>query len=238
MIAAIVFDFDGVIADTERLHLAAMQTALRNARAADIELTTEDYYARYLGFDDEGVFRVLCADRGVVLGDDRIRELVETKGRIYDQLLRNHTGEPPNVRTSEPPNPSILYPGAAACIRRFYGRLPLAIASGAYASEIRDVLRPAGLLDCFETIVGCGDTATGKPAADPYVEAARRMNVDPHRCLAIEDSRWGIQSAVAAGMTCIAVTTNYAAHELPGAVMVVPSLEAVTLELVEELRTL
>lgn len=221
MIAAIVFDFDGVIADTERLHLAAMQSVLKGAHPDGIELTTTDYYAKYLGFDDEGVFRVLSADRGVDLGDERIRELVTEKGRAYEAM----------VAKAE----SLLYPGAAACIRRFHGTVPLAIASGAYATEIRDVLRPAGLLSCFETIVGCGDTAAGKPAADPYIEAAHRLNVDPHRCVAIEDSKWGIQSAVAAGMTCIAVSTNYAAHELPGAVIVVPSLDHVTMELVESL---
>ena len=221
MVEAIVFDFDGVIADTERLHLAAMQAALATARREGIELTTEEYYSRYLGFDDEGVFRVLSADKGVDLGDERIRELVAEKGRAYEAM----------VARAE----SILYPGAAECIRRFHGTYPLAIASGAFASEIRDVLRPAGLLSCFETIVGCGDTPAGKPAADPYVEAAHRMNVDPHRCIAIEDSRWGIQSAVAAGMTCIAVTTSYGAHELPGAVIVVPSLDAVTLELIRGL---
>jgi beta-phosphoglucomutase len=222
MIAALVFDFDGVIADTERLHLAAMRKALGSGLLDQpMELSTEDYYARYLGFDDEGVFRVMCADRGVDPGDDRIRELVAEKGRAYEALVAEARG--------------ILYPGAEACIRRFHGKVPLAIASGAYAHEIRDILRPAGLLSCFETIVGCGDTAAGKPAADPYVEAARRLDVDPHRCVAIEDSRWGIQSAVAAGMTCIAVTTNYKAHELPGAVIVVPSLDDVTMELVESL---
>ena len=218
---ALVFDFDGVLADTERLHLAAMQAALRTARGAGLALTAEDYYARYLGFDDEGVFRMLGADQGIDIGDERVRELVEEKGRLYDGLVGSADG--------------ILYPGAAGCVRRFHGKLPLAIASGAYADEIRDVLRPAGILSCFETIVGCGDTLAGKPAADPYVEAAHRLDVEPHRCVAIEDSRWGIQSAVAAGMTCIAVTTSYKPHELPGAIVVVGSLEDVTLELVESL---
>jgi HAD superfamily hydrolase (TIGR01509 family) len=212
MIAALVFDFDGVIADTERLHLEAFRRALRDT----LELTNDDYYARYLGFDDEGVIRLLGADRGLDLGDARVRELVAEKGRAYETLVSQAK--------------SILYPGAEACIRRFHGRVPLAIASGAYADEIRAVLAPAGLLACFETIVGCGDTPAGKPAADPYVEAARRLDVDPHRCAAIEDSRWGIQSALAAGMTCVAVTTNYAAHELPGAVMVVRSLDEITLD--------
>ena len=217
MIAAIVFDFDGVIADTERLHLEAFRRALQDT----LTLSDDDYYGRYLGFDDEGVFRLLGADRGVDLGDDRVRELVEEKGRAYEALVAEAR--------------SILYPGAEACIRRFHQKLPLAIASGAYADEIRAILGPAGLLTCFETIVGCGDTLAGKPAADPYIEAAHRLNVPAHRCVAIEDSRWGIQSAVAAGMTCIAVTTNYKAHELPGAVIVVPSLDAVTLELIGDL---
>lgn len=217
MPAAIVFDFDGVIADTERLHLEAFRRALHDTLA----LSDDDYYGRYLGFDDEGVFRLLGADNGVDLGDERVRELVAEKGRAYEALVAQAR--------------SILYPGAEACIRRFHGTVRLAIASGAYADEIRAVLSPAGLLNCFETIVGCGDTLAGKPAADPYIEAAHRLNVDPHRCVAIEDSRWGIQSAVAAGMSCIAVTTNYKAHELPGAVVVVSSLDDVTIELIESL---
>lgn len=224
MIAALVFDFDGVIADTERIHLAAFQRALAAAvspHEPSIELTTEEYFSKFLGFDDEGVFRLLGADRGIDIPDARVRELVAEKGKAYEALVAEAR--------------SILYPGAEACIRRFHKRVPLAIASGAYADEIRAVLAPAGLLSCFETIVGCGDTPAGKPAADPYVEAAHRLGVDPQRCAAIEDSRWGIQSAVAAGMTCIAVTTNYSAHELPGAVIVVPSIKDVTVELIEAL---
>ena len=218
MIAALVFDFDGVIADTERMHLAAFRSALRHT---GLTLDDSEYFAKYLGFDDEGVFRLLGADRGVDIGDERVRELVAEKGRAYDRLVSEAR--------------AVLYPGAEDCIRRFHGRVPLAIASGAYADEIRTVLAPAGLLPCFETIVGCGDTVSGKPAPDPYLEAARRLNVDPRRCAAIEDSRWGIQSAVAAGMTCLAVTTNYKAHELPGAVIVVASLDEVTLEMFADL---
>ena len=215
MISALIFDFDGVIADTERIHLAAFQQALAGTA---MTLADREYYAHYLGFDDEGVFRLLGADQGVDIGDARVRELVAEKSKAYEALVTEAR--------------SILYPGAEACIRRFHGHVPLAIASGAYADEIRAVLAPAGLLSCFETIVGCGDTPSGKPSPDPYQEAARRLNVDAHRCAAIEDSRWGIQSAVAAGMTCIAVTTNYKAHELPGAVIVVTSLDDVTMELV------
>lgn len=224
MTAAIVFDFDGVLADTERIHLAAFQRALAGVQPdfPTLQLSNDEYYAKYLGFDDEGVVRLLGADRGVDLPDARVRELVAEKGRAYEALAAEAK--------------AILYPGAEAAVRRFHGRVPLAIASGAYADEIRAVLGPAGLLHCFETIVGCGDTPAGKPAADPYLEAAHRLDVDPRRCVAIEDSRWGIQSAVAAGMTCIAVTTNYKAHELPGAVIVVPSIGDVTLELVDGIR--
>lgn len=224
MPSALVFDFDGVLADTERIHLAAFQRALA-AVARDwpeVTLDADEYFAKYLGFDDEGVIRLLGADHGVDLPDARVRELVAEKSRAYEALVAEAK--------------AVLYPGAEACVRRFHGRLPLAIASGAFVHEIRAVLGAAGLLPCFETIVGCGDTPAGKPAPDPYLEAARRLGVDPHRAVAIEDSRWGIQSAVSAGMTCIAVTTNYKPHELPGAVTVVPAIGDVTLELVEGLR--
>ena len=89
MTAAIVFDFDGVLADTERIHLAAFQRALAGVQPnlPTLQLSNDEYYAKYLGFDDEGVFRLLGADRGVDLPDARVRELVAEKGRAYEALV-------------------------------------------------------------------------------------------------------------------------------------------------------
>ena len=107
------FDFDGVIADTEPLHLRAYQMVLRGK---DIELSKEEYYARYLGYDDAGLFRALAKDRDMPLSDHTVEEWVAAKSRVVDEMLASG---------------SVLFPGAAACVKMFAEKVPLAIASGA-----------------------------------------------------------------------------------------------------------
>ncbi len=117
----------------------------------------------------------------------------------------------------------------------------MAIASGALRSEIDLVLAGAGVADCFSAIVAAGD-AEGKPSPAPYLRAlallnARGFAVGPAQVIAIEDSRWGIQSARAAGLRVVAVTTGYPASELRGADLVVPGLEALSLDALERCVT-
>lgn len=220
---AIVFDFDGVIADSERLHLRAFQETLA---AEGIELTREAYYARYLGFDDHGVFRQVFADRQRALVPAELEALVAGKGRSYDALAA--AGE-------------LLYPGAAAFIRQAAAAVPIAVASGAQTHEIEHVLGKAALRDCFVTIVGADQTPASKPAPDPYLEAFARLSrhagaLDPQRTIAIEDSRWGLESARAAGLRTVAVTTGYPAEALaPHAELVVAGLHALDLDTLAQL---
>lgn len=221
---AIVFDFDGVIADSERLHLRAFQDTLADE---GLELTRDAYYAQYLGFDDHGVFRQLFHDRQLPLAAGRLEALVARKGRHYDALAA--AGE-------------LLYPGAAAFIRLAAAAVPVAVASGAQTHEIEHVLHHASLRDCFVTIVGADQTAASKPAPDPYLEAFARLNhhaghaLDPRRTVAIEDSRWGLESARAAGLRTVAVTTGYPAEALaPHAELVAAGLHALDLETLDRL---
>ena len=98
--------------------------------------------------------------------------------------------------------------------------MPLAIASGALTHEIDDVLRHAGLRDRLLAVVGADQTAQSKPAPDPYLEAFARIAerdrppLERRRTVAIEDSRWGLESARAAGLRTVAVTNTYGADEL------------------------
>jgi beta-phosphoglucomutase-like phosphatase (HAD superfamily) len=200
MLHAIIFDFDGVIADTEPLHLGAYQAVLGGA---GIELKKEDYYARYLGYDDVGLFRALAQDRGMPIGDDTVDDWVAAKSRVIEEMLSDG---------------SILFPGAASCVRAFAERVPLAIASGALGPEIEQVLDHAGLRGYFRAIASASDGVRGKPAPDLYLLAVAKLNdqtpVDASACLAIEDSRWGLEAARKAGLTCVAVTHTYPATEL------------------------
>jgi HAD superfamily hydrolase (TIGR01509 family) len=217
VISAIVFDFDGVLADSEPLHLRAYQEVLAAMGSA---LPREEYYARYLGFDDRGVFRALASDRGWALTEAAIGELIDEKTRALAEIV---TGT------------DVLYAGAVECVQRLGARWPLGIASGALRHEIDAILKHRALDGYFRFIVASGDTPSGKPSPDPYTEAARLHGVDPASCVAIEDSRWGIESAKAAGLWCIGITHTYPVPELMGADTIVSSLDELTPDLIRAL---
>ncbi len=217
MIRAIVFDFDGVLADSEPLHLRALQDVLA---PLGVTVDRDEYYERYLGYDDVGAFRAISADRGLALDDRGIRNLIESKSVIYESLLEGG---------------GVLYPGAAACVERLAAEYPLGIASGAQRHEIEAILRGGGLTPSFRFIVASGETPAGKPSPEPYLRAAALHGLPPSDCVAIEDSRWGIESARAAGMKCVGITHTYAATDLPGAEVIIDGLDQFTPALVRKL---
>ena len=220
---AIVFDFDGVIADSEPLHLRAYQQALAEE---GIELSRQEYFARYLGYDDVGMLQQLASDRGIAMTSRRITALVALKGQKLQDMLRAD---------------SVLFPGAREFVRNAAAAVPIAIASGALRHEIDEIIAAAGVADLFSVIVASGDTPESKPSPAPYLLAFERLRqasgngLDPRRCVAIEDSRWGLQSAQGAGLRRVGVTNSYPAQELPGAELIVDGLKALTLPMLDEL---
>lgn len=220
---AIVFDFDGVIANSEPLHLLAFQQAL----AEDgVELSATDYYSRYLGYDDVGMFEALGRDRGMSMQSARVAELVARKGDRMQDLMRSG---------------SVLFPGALEFIREAAAAVPIAIASGALRHEIDEIIDAAGVADLFATIVAAGDTPESKPSPAPYRLAFEQLRertgraLDPRRSVAIEDSRWGLESARGAGLRVVGVTNSYSAGELSSAELVVDGLSALTLPALDKL---
>lgn len=223
--AAIVFDFDGVIANSEPLHLEAFQQVLATI---GVQLPALEYYERYLGYDDEGAFRAVLGDRGLAVTDAEVARLIADKAVLLPGLLSG---------------PGILVPGAAECLGRLGASMPLAIASGARREEIELVLDARGLRHHVDVIVAAGETPLSKPHPDPYARAvdllvARQRvpaGTTPASCVAIEDSHWGIASAKAAGLCCLALTTSYPRESLATADHVVESLDEVTPSLLDTL---
>jgi len=220
---AIVFDFDGVIANSEPLHLLAFQQAL----AEDgVELSATDYYSRYLGYDDVGMFEALGRDRGLPMEGGRVTELVSRKGDRMQDLLRSG---------------SVVFPGALEFIREAAAAVPIAIASGALRHEIDEIIDAAGIANLFATIVAAGDTPESKPSPAPYRLAFEQLQektgraLDPRRSVAIEDSRWGLESARGAGLRLVGVTSSYSAGELSSAELVVEGLGTLTLPALDKL---
>jgi beta-phosphoglucomutase len=217
MIRAVIFDFDGVIANSEPLHFAAFRDVLADE---GVILTEVEYYGQYLGYDDLGVFRAVNRDRSMSWNASQVTVLVDRKAVRLERLEQER---------------SILFPGAEQAIRRLASALPLAIASGALRAEILGVLDRAGLSQYFGAVVAAEDTLAGKPAPDPYLRAvsllgtALGQSLAPCDCVAVEDSRWGLESARAAGLRTIAVTHTYPAAALGGADLVITDLDGLDL---------
>jgi len=224
-VGAVVLDFDGVIADSEPLHLRAFQEVLEER---GLRLSAEDYYTHFLGFNDEDAVAAIAAAAGRSFSGAEVAALVAEKAARMTALLAS---------------PEVLFPGAEAAVRALARELPLAIASGARRDEIERVLAARNLTGCFAAIVASGETPRSKPAPDPYVRALELLRARgllpagpdaARRSVAVEDSRWGIESARGAGLRCIAVTTSYPPAALAGADVVVEDLARVSLELLRD----
>lgn len=225
MLRALIFDFDGVVADSEPAHLAMFQQVLGEL---GIFLGKEEYYADYLGYDDRGCFAAALSAHGRPADETVIQSLVERKARAYLDYIRQHL---------------YIFPGVQSFVAEAAARYPLAIASGALRQEIEFILEVAGLREAFAHITSAEDVAQGKPAPDPFLHALEHLNrtmprtqtpLSPGNCLVIEDSMPGIRAGHAAGMKVLAVANTHAIDELQEADAVTPSLGEVRLSELEQ----
>jgi beta-phosphoglucomutase len=214
-IAALVFDFDGVIADTERLHLRAFQEAFA---PRGWTLDEAAYFDRFLGYDDRGVVEAFARERAIALDRADHQRLVAAKTAAFARHLAS-----PDIL-------DILYSGARTRLVELAARYPLAIASGALHGEIVAILAAAGLRDLFRAIVAADDVGATKPSPEPYLTAAARLGVTPAACLAIEDSPPGLTAARAAGMRTVAVATTVPRHALGDADCIIDGIGDLTAE--------
>ena len=218
---AVVFDFDGVIADTERLHCDMFLKVLEPHR---ISFTWEEYIDRYMGCDDRDAFRKAFRLAGREELDDRqLKKLVDTKSRQFLEAIRD------GVRT---------YPGVIQLIKTLHAsNIPLAICSGALRSDLDPILSRLGIACYFTLIVSADDVRKGKPDPEGYMRAFRELTLTRRAkisaagaCLAVEDTPDGIKAAKRAGLSVLAVTNSHPAAELSWADHVADSLEDVRFE--------
>lgn len=216
---AIIFDFDGVIADTEPLHYAALRQVLQ--AEFGIALSQSKYYADYLGYDDRGCFAAALTAHAHPITSGLVDELVQKKGRAYLAALGT------DLR---------LFPGVRHLIEDTARSYRLAIASGALRHEIELILEEAGLRKSFSWITSAEDVSRGKPSPEPFLHAMAGLNgilsgrpLRPADCLVIEDSIPGIRGAKAAGMKVLAVANTHPIQDLHEADTVAASLEEVTI---------
>ncbi|HKE61808.1 MAG TPA: HAD family phosphatase [Nitrospira sp.] len=218
---ALIFDFDGVIANTEPLHFAGLRQTLREI---GIELSEREYYADYLGYDDRGCFIAALTANHRPTDPAGIAQLMKRKAVAYLESVKHH---------------QVIFPGIPEFVRSASHDYPLAIASGALRHEIEYILEEAGLRKEFVHITSAEDVTKGKPDPEPFLltwKALQRQAVGltTPSCLVIEDSLPGIQGAKAAGMKVLAVTNTHTVQDLHEAHAITSSLKDTSLE---ELRT-
>jgi len=221
---AMIFDFDGVVVDSEPVHFAGFRRVL-----ADVGVTmTEDaYYRLYLGYDDHDCLQVAARDHGVTLDEDRIAALTATKTQFVQQAFAESI---------------TALPGAVELVAAAAGDgVAVGVCSGALRPEIELAARTVGALPHFQWIVAAEDVEHGKPDPEGYVmalEHARRVTgseIRAERSLVVEDSPAGIQAGKDAGCRVLAVTTSYPADQLTAADRIVGRLNEVTLEELKDL---
>lgn len=220
MIAAIVFDFDGVIADSEPLHYEAFVAV---ARRFGLEFDYATYQRRYIGFDDRDAFRAMLETIGDPVADDaRIAELTHEKAHTFEAHV--HAGID-------------ALPGAIELVRAASTAMPVAIASGATRRDIDLILDKLGLRDCFELIVSADDVARSKPDPETYRLAVQHLadrhadrDIKAGACVAIEDTEAGLASARAAGLRTVGIDPSGEPGGLIGADQTLQSLTDLSLD--------
>ncbi|MFA7256647.1 MAG: HAD family phosphatase [Kiritimatiellales bacterium] len=207
MISAVIFDFDGIIVDSERLHWAAFNKVLEPLGKA---IAWNDYIKDIIGFDDRDAFRHIFPKSGT----NELAGLIGKKAAAFQELLES--------------DGAAALPGAVELIKHLSGNIPLAICSGALRTDIFPILGKLGIEKAFDTIVTADDTHISKPDPAPYKLAMQKLGVISG--LAIEDTPAGIYSAKGAGLKVLSVTNSYPAETLTQADAIVDSLENLTLK--------
>jgi beta-phosphoglucomutase-like phosphatase (HAD superfamily) len=200
-VVATLFDFDGVLVDSEPAHFAAFNDVLS---PRGIRITEGEYAARFLSLDDAGVFRAVLAHAGGTLREEEVRALVAAKSPRFLERF----GEAFRA-----------FPGAPEVLARRARLGPVGIVSGSLEREIEFALAKMGVRDHVAFIVSAESAALSKPDPMPYQVAQHRLRALEHAgaIVAIEDSLGGVRSAKNAGLRCVAVAHSYGHDELRGA---------------------
>lgn len=212
---AVVFDFDGVIVDTEPLHYRAFQEILA---PLGLEFSWNEYVQTYMGYDDRDAFLEAFKAKSVEITPEYLLFLISEKANKFQEIISGGVS---------------AYPGVCELIRTLHDRqVPLAICSGALRSDITPILKSLSLSQCFEIVVTAEEVVKSKPNPECYALTFNRLStkwkhihLTPATTVAIEDTPAGISAASLAGLNVIAVTNSYDPDRLGGAKLIVNSLQ-------------
>lgn len=219
MLNAVIFDFDGVIIDSEALHHKMFNKIFE---PYNIEISWEDYQGLYIGYNDENTIRTVFKKNRKRLNKKIIQKLIKTKAKVFEKAILNKEAK--------------IFPGAVELIKSIPFHVRLGLCTGALQSDINPVLTGLKIKNVFKSIVTAEDTKKSKPYPDPYNLVIEQLGIkDPSTIVAIEDTPSGILSAKSAGMKVLAVTNTFESRYLFDADAITDTLERVNRKTLEDM---
>ena len=217
MLKAVIFDFDGVVADSELLHYRALNSAFG---LHGVKVPKDEYYERYLGYSDYECVEIVNEDYKIGLDGEGIERLIVHKTEVFNRLVEHDTA---------------IIDGVVDFVEMLRANeIPMAVCSGGTQSDIALMVEGTELAGVFDPIISADDVKKGKPHPEGFELALRGLNdrakerILAGQCVVIEDSHWGLEAAKGAGMHTVAVTNSYdAGHLGPYAEMVVNRLDEI-----------
>ena len=205
----IIFDFDGVILDSENSHFIAFNEGLKNL---NINISEDEYYSKYISLDDRGVITNVVNDKNISVTNEEIDMIIKNKNDYFESRLIDN---------------SKLFPGVEELIIQLSKNFVLSIGSGANRSEIIKTLKNNNIHDYFEIIVSANEVNNPKPNPETYNRVLDNINTDfnINEIIVIEYSPGGIEAAKSAGLKCIAITNTFDNKQLRKADIIVSNYE-------------
>lgn len=226
MFEAVIFDFDGVIMDSEPIHYQAFCEVFGKI---GLDLSYAEYAEKYIGLSDKEIFPKLLESRGFNFADNEIDSLLTKKIATYTDIIKASDHLPMIAGLYE------FMKKIAASGKK------MAICTGSSRDEVMAVLSKThqGTLPSFFTsIVTFEDVQFGKPSPEGYLLTAKRLNIPPEKCLVIEDSPHGIEAATQSGMYVTALLTTHAREQLQKAHKIVHNFAEVLSANAQELLSM
>ncbi|MCL5876199.1 MAG: HAD family phosphatase [Candidatus Bathyarchaeota archaeon] len=195
MFEAVLFDWDGTLADTRRGIVVSFQKALKEI---NLEVPTQ-YIERRIGIGASETFREILQAANRRVDEKVVKQLVERKSKVQIQLADEVE----------------LFEGVEELLAALHGKVKVGLASMNNRAVIMHLLQMKGLADCFDAVLTVEAVSRSKPEPEIFLKTAQALKAAPVRCVVFEDSIFGVKAAKAAGMACVATTTGvYGGEEL------------------------
>lgn len=213
-IRAVIFDMDGVISSTQKIHMRIEQSVLAEY---GINITEKEILHLYAGSKEGTQFASEFKKHSITADpNEAVRKKWVEMGKITDDKIT-------------------AIPGVIDFINRLEKNLKLAVASGSTTQYVESILSILNIRDRFNAISGGNLVAIGKPNPDLFLLAAKMLNIDPKNCIVIEDAKNGVVAAKKAGMKCIAITTTHTEDDLQGADKIIHSFKELSSDIIQSL---